>query len=219
MTGGALNPAYVGPRPDVERLVPDDVRCVLDVGCSTGVLGAAIKARTGARVTGVELSSEMAEVARSNLDEVLVGDAAAVLGGEALAGRTFDAVVFADILEHLVDPWAVLRAARWLVAPGGVVIASLPNVRHLDTLFNVIVRGTWPYRDRGIHDRTHLRFFTRRNVVELFEQAELAIERIDTNYRIIERPHRWNRLARLLAIPGLRGFLAFQYLVRARRSV
>ena len=74
------------------------------------------------------------------------------------------------------------------------------------------VRG----RDRGIHDRTHLRFFTRRNVVELFRSAGLEIESVDAKYRLVERPHRINRFAKYFALPGLRGFLAFQYLVTAR---
>lgn len=218
MASKPFNSSYVGARPDIQALVPKSARVVLDVGCSTGALGAAVKQATGARVVGVELDPAMAAEAAKKLDAVHVGDAAAILLGDALAGERFDTIVFADVLEHLADPWAVLRRAKDLLAPGGCVITSLPNVRHIDTIFHLVVLGRWPYRDRGIHDRTHLRFFTKRNVVELFDQAGMRIERMDTNYRLREKPKSINRIAKWFAWPGLKGFLAFQYLVRAVRT-
>ena len=211
-----FNPSYVGRRSDVERLLPPGVHSVLDVGCSVGALGASIKASTGAQVTGIEYSPAMAAEAEKVLDRVFVGDATAVIDGTALEGMQFDAIIFADVLEHLPDPWLVLRRAVRLLSPGGRIIASLPNIRHLSTIYHLVVLGYWPYRDRGIHDRTHLRFFTRRNVLELFRSANLEIESVDAKYRLLERPHRINRFAKYFALPGLRGFLAFQYLVTAR---
>lgn len=213
-----FNPSYIGRRSDVERLLPRGVRSVLDVGCSVGSLGASIKASTGAQVTGIEYSPAMAAEAEKVLDRVFVGDATAVIDGPALEGMRFDAIIFADVLEHLPDPWLVLRRAVRLLGPDGRIIASLPNIRHLSTIYHLVVLGYWPYRDRGIHDRTHLRFFTRRNVLELFRSANLEIESVDAKYRLLERPHRINRFAKYLALPGLRGFLAFQYLVTARPS-
>lgn len=211
-----FNPSYIGRRSDVERLLPGGVRSVLDVGCSVGSLGASIKASTGAQVTGIEYSAAMAAEAAKVLDRVFVGDATAVIDGPDLEGQQFDAIIFADVLEHLPDPWLTLRRAVRLLSPGGIIIASLPNIRHVSTIFHLVVLGYWPYRDRGIHDRTHLRFFTRRNVLELFRSADLSIDSIDAKYRLIERPHRVNRFAKYFALPGLRGFLAFQYLVTAR---
>ena len=211
-----FNPSYVGRRSDVERLLPPGVHSVLDVGCSVGALGASIKASTGAQVTGIEYSPAMAAEAEKVLDRVFVGDATAVIDGTTLEGMQFDAIIFADVLEHLPDPWLVLRRAVRLLSPGGRIIASLPNIRHLSTIYHLVVLGYWPYRDRGIHDRTHLRFFTRRNVLELFRSANLEIESVDAKYRLLERPHRINRFAKYFALPGLRGFLAFQYLVTAR---
>lgn len=211
-----FNPSYVGKRSDVEELVPDGVRSVLDVGCSVGALGASIKARTGARVCGIEMSPDMAAQAEKVLDRVYVGDATATIDGPALDGQAFDVIIFADVLEHLVDPWLTLSRAARLLSPAGRVIASIPNIRHMSTLYNLAVRGYWPYRERGIHDKTHLRFFTRRNVLELFRSADLAVESIGAKYRLVESPHRINRYAKYLALPGLRGFLAFQYLVTAR---
>jgi methionine biosynthesis protein MetW len=211
-----LNPSYISPRPDVEALVPQGVRRVLDVGCSIGSLGESIRKARQCEVFGVELSDEIASIARTRLDFVISGDAAAALASPRLQSERFDAIVFADILEHLQDPWATLRMATQLLAPAGVVIASIPNVRHIDTLWNLAVKGRWPYRDRGIHDRTHLRFFTKRNVLELLDQANLKIDRMDVNYRLFERPHDWNAMASVFAVGPLKEFLAFQYLVRAR---
>ncbi len=212
-----FNPAYVGPRPDIMALIPTEARNILDVGCSNGASGAEMKRVLKARVTGIEMSESMADEAKARLDRVIVGDVEESSIQGKLADREFDAVIFADVLEHLRDPWIVLSNIRQKIGLGGVVIASIPNVRHLDTLVNLVVKGYWPYRDRGIHDRTHLRFFTRRNIVELFAGARFKIDRFETNYRLIERPHSANSYAKYFALPGLKDFLAFQYLVRARR--
>ncbi len=211
-----FNPSYVGVRSDVADLVRHEAKNILDVGCSTGTLGAYLKDRNKARLTGIELSPEMAEVARVRLDQVLVGDAADVIIGEGLGDQKFDTIIFADVLEHLMDPWGVLRRASQYLAPGGEIVTSLPNIRHIDTIYNLVIRGRWPMRDRGIHDRTHLRYFTRRDVSDLFSQAGLTIQEVKTHYRLIERPHPLNEYARYFAWPGLREFLAFQYLIRAR---
>jgi 2-polyprenyl-3-methyl-5-hydroxy-6-metoxy-1,4-benzoquinol methylase len=216
MSKSDFNPSYVGQRPDIEKLVPSEAKYVLDVGCSTGILGAAIKAKTGAKVFGIELSEEMANEAIGRIEKIFVGDAAEVLLEGKLEGYRFDAVIFADVLEHLINPWEILRTAATHLSPGGVIIASIPNVRHIDTIYNLVLRGYWPYRERGIHDRTHLRFFTKKNIIELFDYAELSIDIIEVNYRIIEKPHKINRLAKFLALPGISSFFAFQYLIRAR---
>lgn len=217
MTETKFNPAYIGPRPDVIALIPKEAKNVLDVGCSNGASGADIKRVLNACVTGIETSESMADEAKARLDRVIVGDVEQAAIQSQLLDREFDAVIFADVLEHLRDPWIVMSNIRQKIRVGGVVIASIPNVRHLDTLVNLVVKGYWPYRDRGIHDRTHLRFFTRKNVVELFTGARFEIDKVVTNYRLIERPHSANRYAKYFALPGVKEFLAFQYLVRARR--
>ena len=201
------------------NLVPRDARRVLDVGCSTGKLGLAIKQNTSAEVFGIELSQDMAKIASERLDKVLLGDVEEILLHNKLQGFLFDTVIFADILEHLKDPWTTLKETVNFLQPQGVVIVSIPNVRHLDTIFNLVLRGNWPYRDRGVHDRTHLRFFTRKNIVELINGSGLTIETITENFRIIERPHIINRLARLFAVPPFRDLIVFQYLVVAKLKI
>lgn len=212
-----FNEAYVGPRPDILSVLPESTTSVLDVGCSDGTLGASIKHRfQHASVVGLELSADMGQVAATRLDAVHIGDIEAESALQPLSGRQFDTVIFADILEHLRDPWKMLERIRPLLAPGGVVVASLPNVRHWDTIYHLVIKGVWPYRTRGIHDSTHLRFMTRSNIEDLFTGAGFAITTMVPNYRLFERPHPWNRYSRYVAIPGLAPFLAFQYVLVAR---
>jgi 2-polyprenyl-3-methyl-5-hydroxy-6-metoxy-1,4-benzoquinol methylase len=207
--------AYTGARPDLLALVPGAARRILDVGCATGAFGAALKReRPGAVVVGIEIDLEMAALAEEPLDRVLAEPVEQALA--ELAGERFDCVVCGDVLEHLADPWSVLRGLAGLLDEGGAVVASVPNAGHLDTLVNLVLRRRWPYRERGIHDETHLRFFALANVRALFAQAGLEIVALRRHYRLIDRPHRVNRLAPLLALPGLRELLAYQYLVLAR---
>jgi 2-polyprenyl-3-methyl-5-hydroxy-6-metoxy-1,4-benzoquinol methylase len=218
MNKPSFNTAYVGQRPDIERLVPLSAKTILDVGCSVGTLGASLKQRNQATVYGIELSPEMSAEAQTRMDRVFTGDAAAWLTAPEVSAQQYDAIVFADILEHLTDPWTALSNAAKLLAPGGCVVTSIPNIRHIDTLWNLVVRGRWPYRNRGIHDQTHLRFFTLANIQDLVAGAGLRIDSLEPNYRILERPHGINRFARRLAIPPLNRFLAFQYVLRATRA-
>jgi len=212
-----MNFDYLGPRPEVAALVPADCTRALDLGCAAGSLGMLLEDR-GIRVTGVEVDARLAAMARQVLTRVVTGDLVEVLGtGRDLDPRGYDAVIAADCLEHLADPEAALRQAVARLSSGGRVVVSLPNVRHWDTLWNLGVRGIWPRRQSGIHDRTHLRWFTRRSVVELLEGAGLEVELITPVRRAHEaRPSWMDAPARLL--PGALGELVtFQWLARARR--
>jgi 2-polyprenyl-3-methyl-5-hydroxy-6-metoxy-1,4-benzoquinol methylase len=125
----------------------------------------------------------------------------------------FDCIVFADVLEHLNDPWGTLaRYIQWL-KPGGYVVASIPNVRNIALLFNLIVRGRWRYEDSGLLDRTHLRFFTRREIIDLFSASGLQIELVGENRESLSLFRRIILAPLLLLIPDLG---VCQYLIRAR---
>jgi 2-polyprenyl-3-methyl-5-hydroxy-6-metoxy-1,4-benzoquinol methylase len=167
---------------------------------------------------GIEYSSEMAKEASKRIDQVFVGDALEIFKSDRLHSYYFDTIIFADILEHLVDPWDTLKTSTQFLHPQGAIVASIPNIRFFNTLYNLVIKGYWPYRQRGIHDRTHLRFFTLRNIRELFRDAGLTIELIKRNYRIIEKPHKLNLIAWIFALPGIKGFLTHQYLIRARKA-
>ena len=212
--GGAVHPAYANPRPEVQALVPAGAKRILDVGCSAGVLGAELRAR-GARVVGIEHDPELAASARTRLDEVLVGDVEALAAQGADVGGPFDCVVCADVLEHLRDPWAVVRWAADLLDEGGSLVISVPNARHLETFWSLGVRRRWPYRSIGIFDRTHLRWFARANLPELLDGTDLSIVELQRSHMLrVERPtSRWNRVA-----PWLGDLGTLQFIIRAERS-
>jgi SAM-dependent methyltransferase len=215
-TGAAAQPGgrpcsyYIQARPDVADLVPAECRRVLEIGCGAGELGRLLKQR-GHYVAGVELVAEAAETARRHLDQVVTADVEA--GGLPFPTGSFDALVFADVLEHLIDPWRVLRETVGLLAPGGRVIASIPNVQNADVIWRLL-RGRWDYRERGILDRGHLRFFTLHGIRGLFEQAGLTLEHVGCRYR-----RTWLREAVCLLTAGVaRAFFTRQYLVVGRKA-
>ena len=156
------------------RWIPAKSR-VLEVGCATGFMAEYLTRRLACRVTGVERDPEAARIATGRCERLIVGDVEEPDLIARCAGE-YDTIVFADVLEHLRDPEAVLRSlARYLV-PGGRVLASIPNVAHWSIRCRVLA-GRWNYQDRGILDRSHLRFFTRRSAHALFARAGLTVTR------------------------------------------
>lgn len=163
-------------RPEMLAFVPAAARSVLDVGCGPGGFGQALRRHDPSReLWAVEADEEVAAGAARHYDRLVAGPFPEALTG---VGRTFDCIVFNDVLEHTVDPWAVLRATAPLLAPAGVVVASIPNVRNVAVVADLVVRGNWTYRDIGILDRTHLRFFTARSIRSLFAGAGFVIEQM-----------------------------------------
>lgn len=161
-------------------LIPPGLGSILEVGCGTGALGAHYKASNpDTHYTGIELNPEAAAVGRDRIDRVITANVEQADEPELqFADQSFDALVYGDVLEHLINPWEVLdRHSRWL-KPDGYVIASIPNVQNW-TILRDLMRGRWDYQDEGLLDRTHLRFFTLDSVKALFAQAGLRIETIE----------------------------------------
>jgi 2-polyprenyl-3-methyl-5-hydroxy-6-metoxy-1,4-benzoquinol methylase len=162
-------------RAEIAPYVPRAAKRVLDIGCDQGGFGKTLRqVIPDAELVGVEPVAAAAEAARQHYDTVHTG-----LFPEALPdGEPFDAVFYLDVLEHLPDPWTVLEQTRDYVAPEGIVIASIPNIRYLPVVLSLLFRGRFEYTDYGVLDRTHLRFFTRSTIIELFEGAGFTVERI-----------------------------------------
>jgi len=207
-------------RPEVCALGPATARNVIDFGCGGGGLGRALKAdRPGVAVRGIEPVAEQAARARTVLDDVHVGGAEDPLPA---SWPPPDCIIFADVLEHLVDPWAAVKRARELLVPGGTLVVSIPNVLH-HSVVGDLVAGRFDYRDAGVLDRTHLRFFTAATARELLEQGGFRVEKIE---RVIEPPQRFASLRKIAERTpaseqrGLRARLAdvstVQYLIVAR---
>lgn len=174
---------YKGARPEVADFVPAAARRILDVGCGAGVFGGVLRDERAAEVWGIEMNPDMEPHATARLDRILIGDCRELM--PTLDAGSFDVVVFADVLEHLADPAETLRETARLLAPDGCVVASLPNLRYWEALAHVVWEGDFRYREEGIFDRTHLRFFTKKSIPRLFEDAGfgvVSLEGVNANY-------------------------------------
>jgi O-antigen biosynthesis protein len=170
---------YEHARADISRLVarysPTPAPRVLDLGCATGLLGEAVKAEVSASVVhGIELSEPAAREAMKRLDRVWVADLSTF--DWSRVDNPFDIIIAADVLEHLPDPWTTLGELHRILAPGGQIIASIPNVRYWKVVGDLLFRGEFRYVDAGVLDRTHLRFFTRTGIARLFAESGYSIE-------------------------------------------
>lgn len=217
-----LQSYHLDERPDVQALVDPVGKRILDVGCAGGELGRALKRSGAAEVVGIEQNIEAAHLAREKLDRVLIEDAQS--SELSLPESSFDYILFADVLEHTVDPWTMLATFRRYLKPDGRVVASIPNLRFYAVIVRLIF-DRWRYEDSGILDRTHLRFFTWPNIRRMFEDAGYRIERTERKYRLFEDQSDIGRLGALtsrlwcrVVAPLAPHFFAFQYLVVAKKA-
>jgi 2-polyprenyl-3-methyl-5-hydroxy-6-metoxy-1,4-benzoquinol methylase len=213
---GPESPYYRRARLEMLPFVPWSVKRVLEVGCAEGLFGEAVKRQRTAEVWGIEVLSDVAERARARLDHVLTGTIEGLI--PELPPGHFNCIVFNDVLEHLVDPWDVLARIRPALAPDGVVVASIPNIRHYPTFVDLVLRKEWIYQQWGILDRTHLRFFTVRSIPRLFADSGyelIAMQGIEDGSTVL--PWRFTILNRLLlrALNDCR-FLVFACVARPR---
>lgn len=167
------------PRTELLTLIGDPGPTFLDVGCWSGATAKAIKERFPAvTTTGIERDGRALAIARARLDSVIAGDLEASPGPEAaLANGTYSTILCADVLEHLVDPWSLLLRLRRLLAPGGRVVVSVPNVFNLQLIDN-LARERWDYAPDGLLDVTHLRFFTRETLCLMLQETGYLVQSI-----------------------------------------
>jgi 2-polyprenyl-3-methyl-5-hydroxy-6-metoxy-1,4-benzoquinol methylase len=177
--GAPVQSSYaVHGRDEVVPFVPSDVSSVLDVGCASGGFGQQLRAARPqvARLVGVEPLESEARLAReASYDQVYVGYFPEALPDDV---PSFDCVVLNDVLEHMPDPWRSLADVKSVLQPGGYVVASIPSIQYFPISLR-IVRGQWTYTDEGTLDRTHLRFFTRSTMREMFEGAGYEVLRLE----------------------------------------
>lgn len=160
---------------DRNRIFVEEARkykTVLETGCSTGFLSRQI-AVDGARIVGIEIDREAAELAKGNCQRVLSCDLNSP-EWVTVIGERFDLVTFGDVLEHLNNPLAILRQTRELLNPGGRVLICLPNIAHWTIRAKILV-GRFRYQSVGILDFTHMRFFTIESAREMMSEAGYRI--------------------------------------------
>jgi len=152
-------------------------RRVLDVGCSTGSMSQRLT-EAGCQVVGVDSDAAALELARRWCERVVLADLDLDGLHDVPTEPRFDAILFGDVLEHLRDPLPVLRDAVGLLAPGGFVVVSVPNVAHAAVRL-ALLQGRWDYRRLGLLDATHLRFFTRASLLDLLGEAGLGVQSLE----------------------------------------
>jgi len=211
---------------DLLRMVPGAVKRVVEVGCSSGATGAAfLKMHPACEYIGIEVVPEYAQAARERVTEVRVADI------ERMDSRDFEALfpvdcwIFGDVLEHLYDPWKTLRSLHPSLAPAACVVACIPNAQHWSVQARLAV-GAFEYENQGLLDRTHIRFFTRKTIMDMFRSTGYRVDAIASRIFAEERQ-------RAQAMPAIRALAAvlgeapdvaerdatpLQYVVRARRD-
>ncbi len=183
---------------------------VLDLGCGGGHNGALLKKAGAREVVGVERDPGAAREARGRLDRVVECDLAE-LDPDELGDEPFDAILASDVLEHLYDAEGVLARAVTRLRPGGAVVISLPNISNV-YVFSQLLLKTWPRRSSGIFDRTHVRFFAKRDMVRLLRSAGLRVLRVEpyfTRYRAVRTA------SLILSLYIFRDYWARQFLLLA----
>lgn len=197
-------------------------RRVLDVGSADGFLAMRL-AQQGWRVTGIERDPDLAACARRHCEDVIVWD---LNQGSPPVTGPFDAIIYGDVLEHLIAPEAVFQQLNRLLADDGAVIVSVPNVAHLAVRL-MLLTGRFDYMDRGILDRTHLRFFTLKTFRQFLDRCGVELTGLTSvpvplPLIVPARYHGpWLRLLHRASAWGARCWprgLAYQFVARGRRS-
>ncbi len=204
--------------PDLLKLIPPDAKIILEIGCGNGRLAEAYRrVNPGVKWQGIEPDEYACREARDRMDVAIPITAEVFAASPACSDRHLaDCLILGDVLEHLEQPWDVLRALRHHLAPGAQALASIPNIGHW-TVIRDLLNGKWTYTDEGLLDRTHLRFFTLDSIRELFEGAGLQVFEIRGREIGNEGHGRFLEYLDKCPLPGdfARQSRAFQYLVRA----
>jgi methionine biosynthesis protein MetW len=205
----------------VELVPPGSV--VLDVGCAGGYLAEALLRRGARAIDGLELDPGDAEAARAVCRTVVLGSVEDPATIDRLPDGAYDAIVLADVVEHLRRPEEALRSLVPKLRSGGRFVLSVPNVAHWSVRL-ALLRGRFRYEDVGLLDRTHLRFFTRETLLALLEDTGLRLEREELTFRELHEPGAVARIG-VVGPPLARaydallrrcaGLLAYQFVVSA----
>lgn len=200
-------------RMDIVPLVPKAAR-LLDVGGGTGATARYL--RDIGRAGQVGVMDAVTDAERDWLDyasSVNLEDREAVNAFLTQTGP-FDVILMLDVLEHLIDPWSNVDLFARHLAPGGAIIASIPNIRHFSVSARLLFCNTWRYTQSGLLDRTHLRFFVRKTAIELMDRPGLVVDHVAPS-PIGRRLH---KLMNACSLGLFRSFFTLQYFVVARRN-
>ncbi|PWS31690.1 class I SAM-dependent methyltransferase [Pedobacter paludis] len=163
---------YQHERHEMVKYIPTNAENILEIGCGDGSFGAMIKENIKCTYWGIEPDSRFINLAKKNID---IFDNAVFNTEYNLPLQHFDCIVFNDVLEHLIDPEKILLYSKSFLKDDGIIVSSIPNLRHAPYLYRLFYLGEFEYQDAGIMDRTHLRFFTKKSIVSLYKNAGYRI--------------------------------------------
>lgn len=168
------------PRSNLVNIFSSPRKFVLEIGCSTGATGANCKEKYPEVVYwGIEPNQDAARVASTRIDRVLVGMSNDFnLTEEGIQPGQIDGVIFADVIEHMYNPWKALADLKPYLAANAEIVTSIPNIRSLWTM-NEIASGRFTYQDQGLLDITHIRFFTWSEISEMMRQCGYRINHLE----------------------------------------
>jgi SAM-dependent methyltransferase len=202
---------YSHARDDLIRFIPPGTTKILEVGCGAGMTGKALREKGFEKIVGIEINEEVARGGRAFYDQIVIGDVEKM--HLPFEKEYFDCILYGDVLEHLVNPWEVLKDHQTILKKGGAIICSIPNVRNYRILKNLIFRGRWEYTDDGILDRSHLRFFTLDSIQGMLKEAGYEIEGLTKR----SSGAHWVKWTHRLLGSHLIEFLVRQYIIVARK--
>lgn len=160
---------YTCEREEMLAFVPLGAKTILDIGCGDGSFAGILKARNQAEVWGVELMQASGEKAIPKLDKVMIGEIEQYIN--ELPDNYFNAITCNDVLEHIFEAEDLLLQLKSKLKSGGVLVSSIPNVRYLNNLIHVLFEKDFRYEDEGIRDKTHMRFYTQKSIIDMFERT------------------------------------------------
>ncbi len=168
-------------RGEMLEFIPKASNRILDIGCGEGLFASQLKDESR-EIWGVELDQQSALLAKDKLSKVLIGPIEDVI--ELLPDNYFDCIICNDVIEHMVDPWKMLKKLESKLTDTGSFVCSIPNVLFWQNIYNLLIKRDWKYVDSGILDKTHLRFFTKKSIENFVNELGfelLYIEGINKN--------------------------------------
>lgn len=210
---------FTGTRIDLIQLLPNNPeQKVLEIGAGGGDTITYIKKNNLAKeVMGLELF-EIPNSNQSNpaIDKFVLGNIEQM--DVPAEENYFDVIICGDVLEHLIDPWAVVEKLTKYLKVGGVMIASLPNVREMNTLIKIAVLGDFRYKEEGgVLDKTHLRFFCKKNIIDLLTTAKLKPVYNCPSFKY-NPSQKSRKIMNMLTLGLFQNFLTFQHLVISKKT-
>jgi len=183
---------------------------ILDVGCGTGSLGSFFISNQNCTVHGFEINSNIIDLARENLTSVVEGNIE--IDPIPFENRSFDYIILGDVLEHLINPIQTLQKLKKYLRKDGVLLVTTPNIKHWSVTYNLIFKDNWEYKEWGILDYSHLRFFTKKSLMDLLRKNQINNIKIE---RIIQNPSK-SYIINKLTFSFFEGFLASHLLLKIK---